>query len=196
MAPFPTTIRISTAHGPNNDYIWSRGWRNPYTITFQETTGQLWVNAVGTTYEQIFKVNAGDHGGWNDWEGNQPGGYIQPEIVYRTGTTDSRTILTNGAVRSGNVVTFTTTIPPAPSGSSAAAFLQPGNKITIADVTDSSFNGTFDILSVISSTQFTVAQTGADATSSGGTRHDTQLWTRRAGRYVQYEHRLYLHISR
>src|SRR5262249_24206982 len=48
-------------------------------------------------------------------------------------------------------------------------FLQPGNKITISGVADPSFNGTFDILSVPSTTTFTVAQTGPNATSGGGT---------------------------
>jgi glucose/arabinose dehydrogenase len=147
------------------DYIWSRGWRNPFTFTFQESTGQLWIDDVGTTYEQIFKVNAGDHAGYNDYEGNQPAGFIQPEIVYRTNGADSRTIAASGAVRNNNVVTFT--ISPTPPQS--FAFLQPGNKITISGVADASFNGTFDILAVSSTTQFTIAQTGANATSGGGT---------------------------
>ena len=34
--------------GPNNDYIWARGFRNPFTFTFQRSTGQLWSDTVGT----------------------------------------------------------------------------------------------------------------------------------------------------
>ncbi len=34
--------------GPNNDRIWARGFRNPFTMTFQVSTGQLWSNVVGT----------------------------------------------------------------------------------------------------------------------------------------------------
>jgi glucose/arabinose dehydrogenase len=146
------------------DYIWARGFRNPFTMTFQESTGQLWVNVVGTNYEQSVKVNAGDHFGYNDFEGNQPTGYIQPEIVYRTNSTDSRTVSTNGAVRNNNVVTFTYN-----AVGSGTAFLQPGNRVTVSGVADSSFNGVYDILSVISPTQFSVADVGPDATSSGGT---------------------------
>src|SRR5437660_829703 len=40
--------------GPNNDYIWARGFRNPFTFTFQRSTGQLWSNTVGTNWEQVF----------------------------------------------------------------------------------------------------------------------------------------------
>jgi glucose/arabinose dehydrogenase len=145
------------------DYIWARGFRNPFTLTFQESTGQLWVNDVGTAYEQVFKVNAGDHAGWDNLEGNQTAGFIQPEIIYRTNGTDSRNIAASGAVRNNNIVTFTTT------GTLPQAFLQPGNKITISGVGDASFNGTFDILAVPSTTTFTVAQNGANATSGGGT---------------------------
>jgi glucose/arabinose dehydrogenase len=34
--------------GGNNDYIWARGFRNPFTFNFQPETGALWVNCVGT----------------------------------------------------------------------------------------------------------------------------------------------------
>src|SRR5262249_13818942 len=44
-----------------------------------------------------------------------------------------------------------------------------GEKITISGVSNSSFNGDFYVASVPSSTTFTVAQNGADATSGGGT---------------------------
>src|SRR5262249_54743744 len=93
----------------------------------------------------------------------QTTGFIQPSVIYRTNGADFRTIAPNGAVRSGNVATFTIT------GTLPQGFLQPGNKITINGVADTSFNGTFDILSVPSSTSFTIAQTGPNATSGGGT---------------------------
>ena len=38
--------------GPNADLTWARGFRNPYTMTFQQSTGRLWVSVVGTAYEQ------------------------------------------------------------------------------------------------------------------------------------------------
>jgi DNA-binding beta-propeller fold protein YncE len=70
------------------------------------------------------------------------------------------TIASNGAVRSNNVVTITTT---------AAHNLAVGQVVTISGVTDTSFNGTFTVASVPSSTMFTYPQTASNVTSSGGT---------------------------
>ncbi len=69
-----------------------------------------------------------------------------------------------GAVRSANLVTITTT---------AAHGLQVGQAVVIAGVTDASFNGTFVILSVPTSTTFTYAQVAMDATSGNGTATNT-----------------------
>ncbi len=65
-----------------------------------------------------------------------------------------------GASRSANVVTITTT---------SAHGLKVGSAVAISGVTDSSFNGGFTVASVPSSTTFTYAQTGSDATSGSGT---------------------------
>ena len=62
--------------------------------------------------------------------------------------------------RTSNVVTVTTT---APTGLVAT------DHVTIAGVTDTSFNGAFPIASIIDSLHFTYAQTAANAASSGGT---------------------------
>ncbi len=67
---------------------------------------------------------------------------------------------TNGAVRATNVVTITTT---------AAHSFAVGNTVTVTGVTDTTFSGSFTIVSVPTATTFTYAQTGADATSGGGT---------------------------
>jgi glucose/arabinose dehydrogenase len=147
--------------GGNNDYIWARGFRNPFTFTFQPDTGALWVNCVGTSYEQVFLVEAGDHAGWNDYENNQPAGYIKPKIKYRTNGTDARNLVAgSGAVRTGNVVTFATT---------ATHGFRQGEKITIAGVANGSFNGSVFVATVPSATTFIATQPGADATSGGGT---------------------------
>ncbi|GEM_PF-2201550 len=145
--------------GTNNDYIWARGFRNPFTFAFQPKTGKLWVNDVGTLYEQCFIVNRGDHAGWNDYENNQPAGFITPVIVYRTNGTDTRMIAANGAVRNGNVVTFTTT---------AAHGFRKGGKITVSGVGTTSFNGSFYVASVTGTNSFIVNQAGPNETSGGG----------------------------
>lgn len=66
----------------------------------------------------------------------------------------------NGAVRASNVVTITTTTP---HGFSV------GQNVTVQGVSDSSFIGTFVVQSVPSPTTLTYNQTGADASSGGGT---------------------------
>jgi glucose/arabinose dehydrogenase len=77
----------------DRDYIFARGFRNPFTMTFHPTTGELWVNVVGSGYEQVFRVANGNHAGWNTYEGgSQPAGttatgggiYIDPVISYVT----------------------------------------------------------------------------------------------------------------
>ena len=65
-----------------------------------------------------------------------------------------------GAVRSGNVVTITTTTPHS---------FTVGMQVAVAGVATTSFNGTFAVASVPSATSFTYAQVAANATSGGGT---------------------------
>jgi glucose/arabinose dehydrogenase len=148
--------------GPNNEYIWARGFRNPFTFTFQPSTGRLWVNTVGTSYEQIFTPIKGDHAGYNTYENNQPPppNFITPAIVYRTNGTDSRSLTASGAVRSAGTVTFTTT---------GNHYFRKGQKITVSGVTDASFNGNVYVASTPSATTWTAAQAGPDGTSGGGT---------------------------
>jgi MYXO-CTERM domain-containing protein len=148
--------------GPNADLIWARGFRNPFRFTFQPETGALWVNVVGSGYEQIFIVGRGDHAGYNDYESNQPAGFIPPVIKYRTGGSESFMIRTGGAVRRGGVATIRTTV---------AHRLRKGEEVTISGVVDRSFDGRFHVTSStpLSSDTFTVNQPGPDATSGGGT---------------------------
>ncbi|NOK17341.1 PQQ-dependent sugar dehydrogenase [Corallococcus carmarthensis] len=156
--------------GPNNEYIWARGLRNPFTFTFQPTSGQLWVNGVGTGYEQVFVVNKRSHAGYNDYENNQPQGndYITPVIKYRTNNVDARPLTATGAVRSGGVTTFTTT------GSHG---FRKGERLTLEGVGNTSFNGEFYVASANNApgtTTFTVAQPGLPDASSGGGTATTQ----------------------
>jgi glucose/arabinose dehydrogenase len=146
--------------GPNNDYIWARGFRNPFTLSFQPATGRLWLNVVGNRMEQVFTPQAGDHGGWDDYEASQPAGFIAPVISYWTNKAPPVILETPGAARSAGVVTITTHRPHP---------LRPGAKVTIAGVTDPSFNGPTIITSVGSLKTFSFEQPGPDANSGGGT---------------------------
>jgi len=88
---------------------------------------------------------------------NQTGFYTAPAALPPAVTVS---ITSNGAVRSNNVVTITTT---------AAHNLLVGQAITITGVSDGSFNGTFAVASVPSTTTFTYSQTGSNASSGSGT---------------------------
>ena len=156
--------------------IWARGCRNPFTLTFQPGTGKLWLDVVGSSlngdtipnsgpgYEQVFVITRGAHVGWNDYENNQPAGYLQPLIAYRTNGVTTTSLAAVGAVRAGGVVTFTTL--------GFHPFRQ-GAKVTVAGVANTSFNGSFFVASRVSDTQFTIVQAGANATSGGGTAATT-----------------------
>jgi hypothetical protein len=98
--------------------------------------------------------------GWNDYENNQPAGFITPLIAYRVNGTTSAPLAASGASRLSNVVTFTT---------QAFHPFRQGAKVTIAGVANSSFNGSFYVTSRVSDTSFTVAQIGPNESSGGGT---------------------------
>lgn len=183
--------------GPNNDYIWARGFRNPFTLTFQLNTGLLWLDVVGSTgsgqtspnsgpgYEQVFIVRRGDHGGYDDWENNQPAGFIIPAIAY---TTAAPTVLTianapNGLVRSNGVVTVTTTN----TNVNTHPFRR-GGRVVIASATDSSFNGAFFVSEDVSHQVFRFVQAGANTTSGGGTATSTTYGDGSAGAAISGGH--------
>lgn len=69
------------------------------------------------------------------------------------------TITATGAVRSGNLVTITT---------SASHGLAINNIVQVGSVTDTSFNGTQTVFSTPTATTFTYNQTGANANSGNG----------------------------
>jgi len=164
----PSDNPFADGTGPNNDYIYAGGLRNPFTFTFQPGTGALWVNVAGDNYEQVFTVGRGDNSGYTTGRNENaiPSGspspyaqYITPIIKYRTNGSDTRNIAASGAVRSGNVVTLTTT--------DVHGFRR-GERFALTGVTNSSFNGTFFITGTPSVTTFTYDQTGANETSGSG----------------------------
>ena len=64
------------------------------------------------------------------------------------------------AVRAANVITVTTT---------GAHDFDAGDPVTLAGLSDGSFNGSFSVASVTGNVSFTVAQNGSDGSTSGGT---------------------------
>ncbi|MEQ8784757.1 MAG: PQQ-dependent sugar dehydrogenase [Pirellulaceae bacterium] len=52
---------------------WSYGMRNPWKMSFDRETGELWVGDVGwELWELVYRVNKGDNYGWSIVEGSQP----------------------------------------------------------------------------------------------------------------------------
>lgn len=53
--------------------IWAFGFRNPWKMSFDHATGDLWVGDVGwELWEMVFKVRRGGNYGWSVMEGPQP----------------------------------------------------------------------------------------------------------------------------
>ena len=53
--------------------VWAYGFRNPWRMSFDKATGNLWVGDVGwDLWELVFKVERGGNYGWSIMEGSQP----------------------------------------------------------------------------------------------------------------------------
>jgi putative heme-binding domain-containing protein len=57
--------------------VWAYGFRNPWRMSFDRATGDLWVGDVGwELWEMVYRVKKGGNYGWSIMEGPQP---IKPE---------------------------------------------------------------------------------------------------------------------
>ena len=53
--------------------IWAFGFRNPWKMSFDRKTGDLWVGDVGwELWEMVYRVKKGGNYGWSIKEGPQP----------------------------------------------------------------------------------------------------------------------------
>lgn len=58
---------------PVRPEIWSYGFRNPWRMSFDRKTGDLWVGDVGwEQWEMVHKLSKGSNHGWSVNEGRQP----------------------------------------------------------------------------------------------------------------------------
>ena len=71
-----TACRRTTRSSATSDFVpetWAYGLRNPWRITFDAKTGQLWVGQNGQDlWEQAYLVKKGDNYGWSVTEGSHP----------------------------------------------------------------------------------------------------------------------------
>lgn len=159
----PNDNPFNDGPGPQNDFIFARGLRNPYALTFQPATGLLWVTSCGENYEQIWQLNAGDHAGWSAYNNNQPLGFRAPAIAYRTNYFDGRQVETPGPTRVNGVATY----PLINVSMSSTTPFRPGMRVSIQDMLTPSFNGNFYIKSMPSWTSLEVYQPGLPDGASG-----------------------------
>lgn len=99
---------FNTATG-NNRAIWALGVRNPFTFTFQRTTGRMFINDVGeVTWEEINDGIAGSNYGWPTTEGpTTDPRFRAPLFAYRhSGGTPTGCAITGGAFYNPTTVTF------------------------------------------------------------------------------------------
>ncbi|MCL4523304.1 MAG: hypothetical protein M1451_05250, partial [Acidobacteria bacterium] len=128
------------------------------TFTFSQTAADA-TSGGGTVANVSVNWLVNDVAGGNSSVGTitSAGLYTAPDVLP---TPVTATITSSGAARAANVVTITT---------SAAHNFVVNQLIIVSGVTDTSFNGSFIISTVPSTTTFTYAQTGTDVSSGGGT---------------------------
>jgi glucose/arabinose dehydrogenase len=93
----------------NNKAIWALGLRNPFTFSFQNGTGRMFINDVGAaTFEEINDGIAGSNYGWPNTEGpTADPSFRSPLFAYGHGAgTNNGCAITGGAFYNPSTVTF------------------------------------------------------------------------------------------
>jgi glucose/arabinose dehydrogenase len=93
------------ADNPFGNLVWALGFRNPWRLSFDSATGNLWLGDVGaSTHEEVNIVTRGGNYGWNRVEG--PDCYQPRSGCDRTGITPPFASYThaNGCSITGGVV--------------------------------------------------------------------------------------------
>lgn len=65
-------VGVTHAGKPARGEVWSYGYRNPWRMSFDKKTGELWVGDVGwELWELVHKATRGSNHGWSRFEGRQ-----------------------------------------------------------------------------------------------------------------------------
>jgi glucose/arabinose dehydrogenase len=103
----PDNPFVNQTGGPNQT-IWALGLRNPFTFSFQNGTGRMFINDVGqNTWEEINDGIAGSNYGWPTCEGfcNPPNpNFRDPIFAYANDA--STCAITGGAFYNPQIVQF------------------------------------------------------------------------------------------
>ncbi|MEK7423131.1 MAG: PQQ-dependent sugar dehydrogenase, partial [Actinomycetota bacterium] len=84
------------------DFIWARGFRNPFGLRYHPTTGALWVTEVGDSYEQIFLVTQNSDQGWpTENNTSTTNGKLIPKLAYPTNASPFGGCITRGVFYDG-----------------------------------------------------------------------------------------------
>lgn len=70
------------AHPTALQEFWAIGFRNPFRMSFDEKTGDLWLGDVGWDgFEELNRVQRGDNGQWPYMEGVEPTSLEKPPVI-------------------------------------------------------------------------------------------------------------------
>jgi glucose/arabinose dehydrogenase len=84
------------------DYVFAKGFRNPFGLRFHPTTGALWMTEVGDGWEQIFLVTAGSTQGWpTENNTSTTNGKLIPKLAYQTNVSTFGGCITRGVFYTG-----------------------------------------------------------------------------------------------
>jgi glucose/arabinose dehydrogenase len=93
------------------DEIWAYGFRNPWRMSMDSATGELWIGDVGQSqWEEVGRVTPGGNHGWDCYEGFAVfesngcpgGGFVQPRAAYPH--SGGRCSVTGGYVYRGSAI--------------------------------------------------------------------------------------------
>lgn len=148
----------TTATRSNNEVSVTTTSTHGLSVGFQVQISGIAPSTIGTSISSIV-INNEQQSGIATITTLSAHGLLPENVISINGVTASDVGTILAISRTGQVVTVNTNV---------AHNLQVGSSITISGVTDVTYDGSFTVLSVPTSTQFTYSQVDTDSSSSGG----------------------------